>query len=210
MLQIDNCVDFFNKLIFDKLVEKQSWDGNLIIIKKVPIKCWVAGGALKSYFLGKKPTDIDIFFPNQEEFEKAKELFHGDYPIFENDNVVKYKYKDYTIDLCKKHFPTPQETIDNFDFTVTCCAVDSIQIYHHPSFFIDLAKKQLMINKITYPVSTLWRLQKYILGGFRICKQEMLKIVKSIQDYTIETTIGQNIITPEIEGSDSNLFNGID
>lgn len=44
-------------------------------------------------------------------------------------------------------------------------AVDNEKIYHGETTFIDLAKRQLMINKITYPASSMSRAFRYYKKG---------------------------------------------
>ena len=92
------------------------------------------------------------------------------------------KLKDCTYDLVKKFFADPKTTIEAFDFTVSMFAVDNEKIYHGETTFIDLAKRQLMINKITYPASTLSRAFRYYKKGFTMCLGEMKKLFEAIQN----------------------------
>ena len=49
---------------------------NLILgeLRRNGINSWIAGGALRDYFLSKPlKSDCDIFFPNLSEFNKAKD-----------------------------------------------------------------------------------------------------------------------------------------
>lgn len=61
-------------------------------------------------------------------------------------------------------------------------ACDGGKIYHGDTSFIDLAKRQLMINKITYPASSMSRAFRYYEKGFRMCAGEMKKLVMAIQE----------------------------
>ncbi|MFA5790685.1 MAG: hypothetical protein WC976_06465 [Caldisericia bacterium] len=157
--------------------------GNLIL-NDLPAKCWIAGGAVRDYFSGEKmSSDIDIYFPNEKEFEKARKWLNrgkGYKKIFENSRVLSVLYKKRKYDLVKVYFPNPQETINNFDFTVSCFAVDKEQVYTHETAFIDLAKRRLVINKLPFPISSMQRLQKYILKGFLICNGGLLEIAQAI------------------------------
>ena len=101
---------------------------------------------------------------------------------WESDNGAKIKYKGRTFDLIKKYFPSPQATIDEFDFTVSMFAVDTEKVYTGETTFIDLAKRQLMINKITYPASTVSRAFRYYKKGFSMCQGEMKKLIESVRD----------------------------
>lgn len=172
MIQLDNAVKRYKKIILDELYEKN-------------IKCWIGGGAIRDYFMGVPiTTDHDIFFPNEDEFNKCLSYFKDNNCkiVWESDNGVKLKHNDRTFDLVKKYFPDPQSSINEFDFTVSMFAVDAEKVYYGKTTFIDLAKRQLMINKITYPASTLSRAFRYHTKGFKICLGEIKKIIEAIQD----------------------------
>lgn len=170
-IQFKNAVERYGKLILNEM-------------KEANITCWLAGGALRDYFSGVPvTTDYDMFFPNEAEYKKAREYFEAkDCEVkWESDNGCKMKYKEKTYDLVKMFFTNPQETIDAFDFTVSMLAVDNESIYYGETTFIDLAKRQLMINKITYPASSLSRAFRYYTKGFRMCQGEMKKLFDAIQ-----------------------------
>lgn len=60
MIQLENAVARYGKIILTEL-------------KEAGIKTWIAGGALRDYFMAVKiTTDYDLFFPNETEYEKAK------------------------------------------------------------------------------------------------------------------------------------------
>jgi hypothetical protein len=172
MIQITNAVERYGKLILNEL-------------KEANINCWIAGGALRDYFAGVKVnTDYDLFFPNEIEYEKARTYFKAKecFIKWESNNGIKIVYNGKTFDLVKKFFASPKETINAFDFTVSMLAVDSGNLYYGETTFMDLAKRQLMINKITYPASTMSRAFRYYKKGFSMCLGEMKKLVESIQD----------------------------
>jgi hypothetical protein len=201
MIQLDNCVAYFNKLILDEL-------GRACIT-------WVAGGCVRDYFsIGYLSSDVDLFFPDEHNFNECRKYLMEitEYEtvreeegitiiekktkplagkLFENDNVLKVKYKGRVYDVIKKYFPSCQETIKQFDFTVCCAGVDNRQVYTHQTFFIDLAKRQLMINELPFPLSTLWRLQKYIKKGYTICSGETMKLGKAIGALQTNTPEGE-------------------
>jgi len=171
MIQFENAVQRYGKIILNEM-------------KEANIICWLAGGALRDYFIGVPvTTDYDMFFPNEAEYKKAREYFEAkDCEVkWESDKGCKIKYKEKTYDLVKMFFSNPQATIDTFDFTVSMLAVDNEKIYHGETTFIDLAKRQLMINKITYPASSLSRAFRYYTKGFRMCHGEMKKLFEAIQ-----------------------------
>lgn len=172
MIQLDNAVERFGKVILNEL-------------KEAKVVCWVAGGSLRDYFSGVyQKTDYDLFFPNQEEYDKAYKYFREQNCLvkWESDNGCKVVHDNKTFDLVKKFFSTPKETIDAFDFTVSMFAVDEKEVYFGDTSFIDLAKRQLMINKITYPASTMNRAFRYYKKGYSMCLGEMRKLFDSIQN----------------------------
>jgi hypothetical protein len=198
MIQLTNAVERYNKIILAELKE-----GGVI--------CWIAGGALRDYFL-----------PNQENYDRAAAYFKGKEAkvIWESDNGMKVRYKRRIYDLIKIHFAGPQETIDSFDFTACQLACDGNKMFVGPTTFMDLAKRQLMINNITYPPSTLSRAFKYHHKGFSICQGEMRKIVEAIQGMPKPEPKPQeggdpgasasDEPIPPSGGNDSEFFRGID
>ncbi|MFW5847460.1 MAG: hypothetical protein ACOCVF_00880 [bacterium] len=189
MIQLDNAVKRYNNMILGFLYDHD-------------IDCWLAGGSLRDYFMGIPiTTDYDLFFPNQKEFDKAQKLFkENDCEVkWESENGMKVVYENRTYDLVKKFFDDPQKTIDAFDFTVSMFAVDGDKMYYGETTFIDLAKRQLMINKITYPASTLNRAFKYHKKGFSICLGETKKIIDSIRNMSTNET-KQNKNDENIDG----------
>lgn len=90
-------------------------------------------------------------------------------------------------------------------------AVDSEKIYYGETTFIDLAKRQLMINKITYPASTMSRAFRYYKKGFAMCQEEMKKMVEAIQEMPKAEPIAQPVDENEPPSGDSMaFFSGID
>lgn len=200
MLQFDNAVEIYNKIILTEL-------------KEAGIKCWIAGGCLRDYFMAVKiTTDYDLFFPNEIEYEKTKTFFKTkDAEIkWESDNGMKVKYNKRTFDLVKKYFDNPQSTIDAFDFTTSMIAVDNEKIYHGETTFIDLSKRQLMINKITYPASTMSRAFRYYKKGFSMCVGEMRKMVEAIQNMPKKENEESQVDVNKSSGDDMMFFTGID
>lgn len=200
MIQFDNAVQRYGKLILNELKENG-------------ITCWIAGGALRDYFMGVKiTTDYDLFFPTEKDYNLCAGYFKGKEATvkWESENGMKVVYGKRTFDLVKKHFATPQDTINEFDFTVSMFAVDCEKIYHGESTFIDLAKRQLMFNKITYPASTMSRSFRYYKKGFSMCQGEMKKLIDAIQDMPkvepIETENIEDVPSSELKA----FFTGID
>lgn len=168
--QLQKAITWAKKLILDDLAEAE-------------IKVWMAGGALRSFFAAdEKAADIDLFFPTNEDREKAVKWFKDKKATetFKSDTVTKFRYKKLNFDVVRMLFPTPEDTIDHFDFTVACCAVDTEAIYHHDTFFIDLAGKRLVVHALPFPVSSLRRLHKYVQRGYKTCNGGLLALATAV------------------------------
>lgn len=203
MIQLENAVKRYGKILLDEMKESK-------------ITCWLAGGAIRDYFMGiPVATDYDIFFPNETEYQKCAVYLKakGCEIKWESDNGMKVLYNGKKFDLVKKFFPTPQETIDAFDFTVSMFAVDCDAVYFGESSFIDLAKRQLMLNKLPFPASTMSRAFRYYKKGFRMCSGEMKKLVEAIQNMPKIEEPAQQTETEEIlsgDGFGGTFFIGFD
>lgn len=218
MVQFENAVKRSKNLILDEL-------------HKEGVKAWIAGGSLRDYFMGVPiKTDYDIFFPSAEMYSKAASHLKGKGAVvkWESGNGMKVLYNGKVFDLIKKYFSSPQATIDAFDFTASMIAVDRDSVYHGETTFIDIAKKQLMINKITFPASSLSRAFRYHKKGFSICLGEIKKLYDAIQsepqvkvekEIKSKSFLGDTILAKKPENVDSektssgdlmNFFTGID
>lgn len=202
MIQLENAVTRYGKIILNDL-------------KEAGVNCWLAGGALRDYFMAVKiNSDYDLFFPNEDEYNKAAKFFKDKEAviIWESSNGMKVKYNNRKFDLVKKFFDSPQATIEAFDFTVSMFAVDTEKVYFGETTFIDLAKRQLMLNKIPYPASTMSRAFRYYKKGFNMCKGEMRKLIEAIQNMPKpEIVVNEDGSEEEApSGNNNDFFFGID
>ncbi len=201
MIQFENAVEKFNKTILKDLYDSG-------------IKVWIAGGCLRDYFMGMPlKTDIDLFFPDEANFLLTKKFFkHGKAKtIWESDNGMKVKYNGHTYDLIKHYFSDPQSCINDFDFTVCMLAVDKDKVYFGETTFIDLSKRQLMIQKLLFPPSSLRRAFRYYQKGFAMCVGEMAKLVEAIQNMPKPEPNTENANDEEISKNDvGGMWIGID
>ena len=168
----ENCVLYFRDLILDKL----------------PFDCWVAGGALRDFFIDghcDNSKDIDVFFRYSGEYREACKHLRslGIKQSFTNDHVTNFDlgFDRHKVQLVGMHqFKGPQETIDKFDFTVCGAAVDKEKAYFLPTFFDDIKERRLSFHALPYPIATLKRLPRYIKKGFDINNDQLLFLADEI------------------------------
>lgn len=115
---------------------------------------FICGGCFKHIFLNEKVKDLDVFFENEFEFEKARQHFDDSddfHFYYENKNVVAYiNDNQIVVELNRKVFGKPQEILNQFDFTITKFALYkrkkndgfSYEILCHEHFFEHLFLKK--------------------------------------------------------------------
>ncbi|GHU09838.1 hypothetical protein FACS1894151_08420 [Spirochaetia bacterium] len=142
---------------------------------------FIAGGCFKSYFMGNKIKDIDIFFPNRDYYEYAVSA-NEEEVINQNENCITIMKDGVKVDLICSIFGTPEEVLSNFDFTVSKFAIDDQNVYYHDRFFKDITLKKLVIDdKIPKPYSTFTRSIRYSRYGFNLCKESTIKLLDAIR-----------------------------
>lgn len=187
---------------------------------------FIAGGCFKNIFNKERIKDIDIFFESYSDFIKGCEYFdtmtHGYerddkryekyWFLYENDNVKAYKEQKtgIVLELNQKIFGTPEEILNQFDFTICKFAyyksynkdshVDAYKILYTDDYFEHIFMKRLVVDdKIPYPMSTFERMIKYIKYGYMPCRETKLKIAKAINEISKEEVV-----------ANKSLYNGID
>ena len=76
----DDCIDYFRILILSELKN----NGNVDV--------WVAGGAMRDFFqVGYVTTDIDLYFSNDYNFDKAKFWILGEKERFDRNSTTMPK-----------------------------------------------------------------------------------------------------------------------
>jgi len=173
--QAQQAINYFNYIILNLLKDSD---------------VWIAGGAIRDYLSNGKidfNTDIDLFSYSRKELCRALLILRNKAsfkPYLITKNAIKgtctLNKKEYKVDIVKRIFDNMVDTIENFDFTVTCFALNSVDFVCHPSAPFDLLAKRLVINSLPFPLSTFQRLQKYIKKGYWICNGGMLEISKSL------------------------------
>ena len=162
----------------------------------------IAGGCFKSIFTGQKPHDVDMFFRDSVDLHQAI-LYFKERPDeytrgYENKNVESFIHSKsgIRIECVKKIFGSPEEILDQFDFTISKFAYEitaeppddpdgswtyTDRIIYHYQFFEHLLMKRLVVDAaMPYPVSTFQRTYKYARSGFFPCHETKLKILRAV------------------------------
>ena len=140
---------------------------------------WLAGGALRRTLAGRPlDSDFDYFFRDAEQlatFAQGLEA-RGLKKVRETEHHVQYKghlagaMRDVDVQLIRfRYYDTPCAVIDSFDYTICQFAFDGLSVTCGDYSLWDLGRRRLVINRITYPVSTMRRLLKYTKQGFTAC-----------------------------------------
>jgi hypothetical protein len=173
--QVANCVQYFNHFFFQYIPED--------------LPCWIAGGAVRDYFSTGRMTDsdVDFFLPDRKCMCRLLLILRKRFKFkcyLITKNAIKGNgfigKEKIDIDIVKLPFEDKLKTIDTFDFTVCCFAVDRKECVYHPSAPFDLLRKRLVINALPMPVSTLQRMQKYLKRDYWICNGGMVEIAKAL------------------------------
>lgn len=162
---------------------------------------FIAGGCFKNLFNNEKIKDIDIFFRNSLDFNKARVYFESEEDwnlYYENKKVVSYKNKTngVAIELIRTVFGTPEEVINGFDFSITKFAyyteiitdeetkekIIQHRVIHHKDYFEHLFCKRLVIDEsLPFPIGTFERALRYKGYGYSLCRESKAKLIEGIR-----------------------------
>lgn len=182
-----------------KNVDKLKYHYQKLILEDLPESIrphvFIAGGAIRDYLSDSDIKDIDLFTTSKQVEDDLIKFFKDNGELMnENDTLANYTYKKRWFQIIKgKHFATPQDLINSFDFTI-CQAVvfthvsvsvegtkvGDVDFASSPTFFQDTLAKHLRIHAISFPLSTLERMQKYIQKGYTACNGTLLEVAKSM------------------------------
>lgn len=147
---------------------------------------WVAGGAILSALTNEPINDYDIF---SNDSAKVIQYFDSKQykKTFENDRIVNYIIDNKKVQIITAYqFLDMKSCIDNFDFTIICAAYDGKKLEIHNNFYLDVAQKRLVINKLNFPLSSMQRAFKYTRRGYFLCPVGMSTLLKEIVNSNID------------------------
>jgi hypothetical protein len=168
---------------------------------------FIAGGALTSAFSGRRINDLDLFFRNETDFIALMEKIEaqGTLPSFRTTSALSYIIEGERVQLIRKYFGSPEYIIGKFDFTVCMAAYvpggfADFQFVLGDNFLYDLAQKTLRYSPGAYPISSLWRVQKFIKRDFRLPAMEAIKLALAINNLQIDS---YEVLKDQLEGIDT-------
>lgn len=165
------------------------------IFNGLDIYYWIASGCVRDFFISVNPNDIDMFFPDLQSRETARNriLQLGGKKLRTLPRGEKIGYNNMRYDLvcwdgtgdpaCKAD--TPQDMIKWFDYTVEMAALDSRgEFFCHPRFYDDVVNKRLIRNPIRdlYPRMNNLRLLKYLKKGYTIEQDQLIQFLQDQED----------------------------
>lgn len=155
---------------------------------------YLSGGAVRSVFTGERIEDLDISFRSKEDFQACTEdlsVLEGEdggykYCFTGTDAAWSYKPPGRApmIQLICAVYGQPEEVLAKYDFTVCMGAwMPGTQQFMLSDLFLKhCAQRRLCYNANgEYPISSLWRVVKFLDRGYKLPGVEAIKLALNIQ-----------------------------
>lgn len=156
----------------------------------------LGGGYIRSIFDGSDVEDYDFFIDDKAEYENIvynirkykKKTFSNSHEVYKRlfNTELSKGLKNYKIQLILVDYEisgNPKKLADEFDFTVCSSAMTlDGDLYVNSTFFRDIYDRTLYPNKITYPLSTIKRMEKYIKKRYTVSNSLAVEVAKAIQE----------------------------
>lgn len=155
---------------------------------------WLAGGAVRRA-LQDEPlnSDFDFFFANEAQADAFEmRLRATGSQIAKTDKATTFvvpavmsedgkRLPELKVQAVRfQFFPSPATLIDTFDFTLSQFAYDGAYVYVGPFALWDVARKRIVIHRVSYGVSTLRRLLKYTRQGYTVCSGALAELLQQV------------------------------
>jgi hypothetical protein len=153
---------------------------------------WVAGGSVRRLIMDiPQDSDFDFFFASSDQLAAFKNELEakGAKKVSENEFNITYrvpsqdKLPELKVQLIRVSYQTSlEETIKPFDFSLCQCGFDGTDLVFGQYTLFDLGRRRLVPENITYGVSSLRRMIKYIKQGYTICSGGLGTFLQQIAD----------------------------
>lgn len=151
---------------------------------------WVAGGAVRRLVMDiAQDSDYDFFFANavQRNVFEAQMIVRGAKKVFQNEFNSTFilpaadKLPELKVQAVFVSYEScPENVIDKFDFSLCKCVFDGTNLFFGTFTLFDLANKRLVPERITFGVSSIRRMLKYVRQGYTICGGGIQNILEQI------------------------------
>lgn len=154
----------------------------------LPDNAIIAGGFIRAYFAGETPSDLDLYFCNEDDATKAVTALKtkGWVVVTETSRAVTFKKDGKVVQVIMCLLGEPEEILQAFDFTICAAALakkdDEWELFMHDDFFEHLAGRILVFTGSSFPLASLKRVVKYIRRGYNICDENLIAIAKMIAE----------------------------
>jgi hypothetical protein len=158
----------------------------------------VAGGSIRSLFLGEEIKDLDTYFRSEEDLR----AFIEDINLTDNNHVKVVTSRSITFSPNQKedskltiqlvyfdYYASAEKIFEDYDFSVCMGAYDFFlgDFVFDKQFFEDNATKKISVNKGTkFPLISLFRVSKYKSKGYDFPQKQLLEFCKAINKFNYE------------------------
>lgn len=168
-------------------LSKNNFKTSFTLMKDIKLsdRVWLCGGAVRDCILGKTPNDWDFFSVEKNSLDRFEEHLKelGFQLISDTKNVKTYTNKNLRFQLIHIYFKTPEDYIENCDFTLCQFVWDGNDIICNSEALVHIYEKKIIINKLQdkYIFDSIRRLQKYIKYGYTICNGGIMALIEAIR-----------------------------
>lgn len=227
--KIDSWLESIKKEISKNLKKKNEFGENFYI--EIRNHIIVTGGCITSMLLGEEVNDFDVYFDSTEICEKVAKFysFH-DSEIKESKNGLKLfvdlfkasekKTSDVfvvsatsnaitlsnDIQIITRFVGNPEEIHKNFDFVHTKNYWYKNKLVLNQDSLESIITKELKYVGSLYPVSSIFRLKKFVARGWTITAGEMFKITWDISKLDLSDV---DVLKDQLVGVDVSYFNSV-
>lgn len=153
---------------------------------------WLAGGAVRRLFCGQDPlaSDLDFFFKDEvqanrfvEELTERKLKKRSSKSSSAATYVLEVDGKEVPVQVVRiAYYKSLAECLDSFDFTACQFGFDGAEFLCSRLGLLDLARRRLVVHKITYAIASVRRMMKYGAQGFTVCNGTIEAILRAVAE----------------------------